>query len=202
MEVRCATPGDVDRIVDTVTLAFTTDPLWSFAFPESLDQRRQFETWWRLFIESALRYPWIWVTGECEAMALWIPPGGTELTLGEEESFNSWVRDFAPGRADVVLDVVERLDSSHPRDEPHYYLSLLATHPEHRGKGLGMGLLAENLAVIDRESSPAYLESSNQANDVRYARLGFERCGTIDLSSRGGPVVTTMWRPPAGVRPE
>jgi GNAT superfamily N-acetyltransferase len=39
--------------------------------------------------------------------------------------------------------------------EPHYYLSLLGTRDEHRGRGLGMALLKENLARIDAERMPA-----------------------------------------------
>lgn len=39
----------------------------------------------------------------------------------------------------------------------------------------------------------AYLESSNPANDGRYARLGFEPVGQFSYPG-DGPVVTTMWR--------
>jgi GNAT superfamily N-acetyltransferase len=55
-----------------------------------------------------------------------------------------------------------RFDAAHPREEPNFYLSLLGTHPSHAGRGIGMALLAENLARIDREGMPAYLESSNR----------------------------------------
>jgi GNAT superfamily N-acetyltransferase len=94
------------------------------------------------------------------------------------------------------MEIINHLEQAHPQDVPHYYLSLLATHPRHRGQGLGMGLLAETLSVIDAEQVPGYLESSNQANDVRYARLGFQPFGVIDLSAMGGPQATTMWREP------
>ncbi len=40
-----------------------------------------------------------------------------------------------------------------PRSEPRYYLTLLGTHPDHRGRGIGMGLLARNLELIDSENS-------------------------------------------------
>jgi predicted GNAT family acetyltransferase len=56
-----------------------------------------------------------------------------------------------------------------------------------------MRLLAENLALIDEEHHAAYLESSNPANNGRYARVGFERVG--EFTYPDGPVVTTMWRP-------
>jgi hypothetical protein len=38
------------------------------------------------------------------------------------------------------------------------------------------------------------LESSNPANDRRYASVGFEAVGRLSYPGNG-PVVTTMWRP-------
>jgi GNAT superfamily N-acetyltransferase len=81
---------------------------------------------------------------------------------------------------------------AHPR-QPHYYLSLFGTHSDHRGKGLGMRLLAENLSRIDSEGMPAYLESSNPANLKRYESVGFAE--RDELVAPSGAVVTTMWRP-------
>ena len=90
---------------------------------------------------------------------------------------------------------MDRFEENHPREEPHYYLSLLGTHPDHRGQGKGMRLLAANLAEIDAEGMPAYLESSNRANDHRYERLGFVQIG--EFAAPGGqPTVACMWRDP------
>lgn len=91
---------------------------------------------------------------------------------------------------------MERFDSARPEGQDFYYLSLLGTHPEHRGRGLGMDLLAANLAQIDAEAMPAYLESSNPANDARYERLGFRPHGRFSTPD-GRHTVTTMWREPS-----
>jgi hypothetical protein len=40
---------------------------------------------------------------------------------------------------------------------------------------------------------PAYLESSNSANDSRYERQGFARLGELTRPD-GRQTVTTMWR--------
>jgi hypothetical protein len=56
-----------------------------------------------------------------------------------------------------------------------------------------MRLLRANLAEWDAEGIPAYLESSNPANDQRYAAVGFRPRGTFAYPG-GGPIVTTMWR--------
>jgi len=61
-------------------------------------------------------------------------------------------------------------------------------------RGAGMALLADNLAVIDAERMPAYLESTNPANNHRYERLGFRAIGSFAVP-RDGHVIATMWRP-------
>lgn len=70
------------------------------------------------------------------------------------------------------------------------------THDAHRGKGLGMALLGESLARIDEAGHPAYPESSNPANDARYASVGFVPHARITAST--GHTMTTMWRPAGG----
>lgn len=135
------------------------------------------------------------MTDEAEAVAIWIPPGGTELSAEQEAAFARVAAEMlGPAGATYLEELMARFSAAHPHDEPHYYLSLLGTHPAHRGQGIGMGLLTDNLAQIDREGRPAYLESSNPANNHRYERLGFVPHGDFSLPDNG-PVVTTMWRP-------
>ncbi len=55
--------------------------------------------------------------------------------------------------------------------------------------------IAANLAMIDELDLPAYLESSNRANDVRYGRLGFVEIGEF-AAPGDGPTVGCMWRDP------
>ena len=66
----------------------------------------------------------------------------------------------------------------HPK-EPHYYLSLWATHPDHTGRGVGTALIRDDLERLDAEEMPAYLESTNPANLPRYEALGFDRRGEL-----------------------
>ena len=56
-----------------------------------------------------------------------------------------------------------------------------------------MALLAHDLGLIDDDGLPAYLESSNPANNHRYADVGFEGVGEFAYPGEG-PMVTTMWR--------
>jgi GNAT superfamily N-acetyltransferase len=150
---------------------------------------------WRLCVASAMRYSLIRFVGDYAAAAVWIPPGGRELTEAEEASLGPLLEDRIGSRAGEVLTLFERMESAHPVGPPHYYLSLLGTHPDHRRKGLGMSLLADNLTEIDAEGMPAYLESSNPENDPRYERLGFERIGEFERPD-GRLTCSTMWREP------
>jgi GNAT superfamily N-acetyltransferase len=190
---RTATPADTEAIVDTLTTAFFHDPLWGPAFPDEQQRPVQAAAMWRLYVTSALRYPWTLVTPEAEAAAVWIPPGGTELTDQEEDDLPNLLTQAAGADvAKAILTIYAQLEAAHPQ-EPCFYLTLLGVHEDHRGKGLGMGLLAESLARIDALGAPAYLESSNPANVARYQSVGFTARDEIAIAT--GHIVTTMWRP-------
>lgn len=189
MAPRVATEADLDAVTDTLALAFGGDPLWRWAFPEP----GTLEPFWRFFIASALRRGYVWVSGDFAAAAVWIAPGDSELTHDEDEELEPLVRGLIGQRAPEVMALIDRFEESHPAGPPHYYLSLLGTHPASRGRGHGMALLEETLARIDVEGVPAYLESSNPANDARYERVGFRKVGELSTPD-GAHKAATMWR--------
>ena len=190
---RPVTDADVDSIANLFAHAFNQDPTWSWAFPDQANRFDQHLAWWGLYLHSAVPYDWVWMTEDGGAASLWIPPGEPELSEEDEADAEPLLRRLVGSHADDVLTLLDRFDSNHPADEPHFYLSLLGTHPDHRGEGKGMGLLAENLTRIDELHMPAYLESSNRGNDHRYERLGFQQVG--EFAAPGGePTVACMWR--------
>jgi GNAT superfamily N-acetyltransferase len=191
-EARVATRADLEGVTETLAAAFAKDPVWSWAFPES----EKLAVWWRFYVNSALRYPCTWMLDGYAAVSMWIPPGGVELTEDEEaEKLEPLIESLAGSRSAEIIELLERFDASRPEGPPHYYLSLLGVHPDHRGKGIGMGLLGENLRGIDAEGAPAYLESSNFANDHRYERLGFRKVDEFSTPD-DSVTVATMWREP------
>ena len=171
------------------TAAYAAVPLWSWAFPE----QEGLAAWWRFLLRSALRYPWVWIAEDFAAASVWIPPNGEELTEEEEASIEPLLGEILGPRLPVVMELLRRFENAHPKEPPHYYLSFLGTDPAHRGKGLGMALLADNLARIDAEGAPAYLESSDPANARRYERLGFVRIGEF-MPPHEQETISTMWR--------
>jgi GNAT superfamily N-acetyltransferase len=193
MNARRCSASDLDLVTEIVTLAFEDDPLWSRALARSDGDTSHFNQFWRPLVEGALRHPWVWITTADEATAVWLPPDASEMTDEQQGRLVELAHQYLGSGADDYLKLGERFEAARPKNEPHYYLTLLATHPAHRGRGVGMSLLAQNLAQIDAEGRPAYLESSNPANNSRYARLGFAPIGEFSFPG-GGPKVTTMWR--------
>lgn len=181
--------ADCSMVVDLIADAFLRDPTWSWAFPDPASRRR----WWQFCIKSALRYPWTLKTSGFEAVSVWIPPVGTEFSREDEGKITDLLTELVGARATAVTELLHRFEAAHPRAQPHYYLSLLGTAGGHKGRGLGMALLRENLARIDIERMPAYLESSNPANNHRYESVGFEPVVTFQAPD-DGPLVTGMWR--------
>jgi GNAT superfamily N-acetyltransferase len=191
--VRNAAPSDLDAIVATLTTAFFNDPVWGPTFPQVDRRAAQASALWRLFAASSLRYSWTLVTQHVESAAVWIPPGGDELTDDEVNGLEEFLLENSDRKiADTILAMFELFDQARPA-EPHFYLSLLATHDDYRGSGLGLRLLNESLSRIDSLGMPAYLESSNPVNNGKYQSAGFSR--RDDLTMPSGQIVTTMWRP-------
>jgi GNAT superfamily N-acetyltransferase len=198
--MRVATEDDLPAVTAVMATAFSRDPVWGpYSFPDDERRVEQLAAFWAPQLRAAMRFPWTMVTPGCEAAAVWIPPGEPEMTPEQEREVEELtVGLVGRAQADVIFDVVARLEAHYPHDRPHFYLSLLGTHDDHRGRGLGMSLLGESLELIDELDMPAYLESTNPDNDRRYIRHGFEPAGVVTLAN--GHPITTMWRDPRSSR--
>lgn len=194
LSVRRAAPADTELVVSIITPAFAGDPLWSHALARPDGDVTHHAEFWRVFVDAAIGFGWTWLADGGAATSIWIPPDEAEMSIEHEEELVELARRHLGEKAADYQELSRRFDEARPTHEPHYYLSFVATHPDHRGHGIGMSLLARNLELIDAEGYPAYLESSNPDNDARYASLGFEAIGTFSYPG-GGPRVTTMWRP-------
>lgn len=134
------------------------------------------------------------------SVAIWEPPReppSTPLSSGQQPhrptaSVRQAVFEVygGPGTHER-LQALQVMSSKRPA-EPHWYLSLLATAPSARGRGLASRLLAHVTAECDRLGLPAYLESSDVANVPLYKRHGFNVISMHNLPD--GPTVPLMWR--------
>ena len=131
-------------------------------------------------------------TGEVLGAAVWAPPGPWRVPMYR------YVRHVPPliravgGRHVGKISVLAAMEKRHPR-EPHHYLAIIGTDPDHQGKGVGAALMAPTLERCDEEGLPAYLESSKESNVGYYARFRFDV--TAPYTLKGGPTMYFMWRP-------
>jgi GNAT superfamily N-acetyltransferase len=190
-----ASQADYDAAVETIVQAFDTDPLWSWMFPDAARRAAQHATIFGLYVESALPNRGVWMSdADASAVAVFTAPEGRELTEDAEARLEPFIVETLGDHAPAALETMERFEAAVP-EGPFYYLSFLGVRNESRGHGIGMALLAELVALADRDGQPTYLESTNPDNNRRYERLGFEAQGSFttpdDLHT-----VTTMWRDP------
>jgi len=202
MEQRIAEPADAAAITETVALAFLHDPVWGPALARDDGGTDHLVPFWRFLVESAVRHGHVSVASEgttrAATAAVWLPPDVDELTADEEEQVDALMAAaLTPASFAAYQLLWTRFEENHPHDRPHMYLSLLATHPDHRGRGIGQQLLAADLARFDAVGLPAYLESTNPANDHRYERAGFRPIGSF-RAVLDDAVITQMWREPSG----
>ena len=192
---RVAGVADHERVTEIMVTSFFDDPTWGPLFGDGDRRRRATAAIFGFMCRSATRYPWVLMSEGGESAAVWIPPGGEEFEASGVEPFEQLIREQLGAGSDQVMEAFHAFELAQP-SAPHFYLSLLGTHDDSRGRGIGLGLLAENLRRIDALGMPAYLESTNPANNERYARHGFVPHGSFTVPT--GALVTTMWREPRG----
>lgn len=188
--VKAVAPADRKRAVATVALAFASDPMMRWSFP---DPARYFAIacdFVDAFGGHAVEHGGADEIADFASVALWLPPGVTP----HGEAMGAIIEANMP--ADRMPDggsLVEQMNRFHPH-EPHWYLPLIGTDPAHQGKGYGSALMAHGIARADRDKLPAYLESSNAANIPLYERHGFRLIGEIQSGS--SPTLYPMLRKP------
>jgi ribosomal protein S18 acetylase RimI-like enzyme len=180
---------DVERAVAVIVLAFSSDPVARWTYPDPHDYLTHFPGGVRAFGGKAFAHGTGHHLNGFAGAALWLAPG----VLPDEEALGAVVMgSVAEARQAEVFGVFERMGSYHPL-EPHWYLPLIGVDPAHQRKGYGSVLLHHALSRCDRDHVAAYLESSNPANIPLYQRHGFEVLDTIQVGS--SPPIFPMLRP-------
>ncbi|MGH8068630.1 MAG: GNAT family N-acetyltransferase [Candidatus Entotheonellia bacterium] len=188
--IKYAMPADEAAVIDVVTLAFSTDPVARWTYPNPHQYLAHFPRFVRAFGGQAFAHGSAYYVEGYAGAALWLPPG---VHPDQDELLPLLQRTVAERERGDLLVVFERMGSYHPQ-EPHWYLPLIGVDPTHHGQGYGSALMQHALLSCDRDHTPAYLESSNPRNIPLYQRHGFEALGTIQ--ARASPPLFPMIRKP------
>ena len=187
--VRAATAAERDRFISTILLAFVRDPVTRWVWPSAHTYASHYATFANTFGGKAFDHESAYVVDDFSGAALWLPPG---VAADEAPLLALLEKTVEPARQEAVLSMLQQMGSFHPH-EPHWYLPLIGVDPAKQGRGHGAALLRHALERVDRDSVPAYLESTNPANVPLYQRHGFEVVDTIQVDD--GPPMYPMVRP-------
>jgi GNAT superfamily N-acetyltransferase len=190
IDVRAATERDQQAVIDVITLAFTTDPMARWSFPEPATYLAVMPSVVRAFGGNAFAHGAAHLIEDGLAAAMWLPPG----VHPDAERLTAIMEEHAkPDQAADMAQVFEQMETYHPAD-PCWYLPLIGVDPTCQGRGYGSALLRHALERCDLDGLPAYLESSNPRNIPLYLRHGFEIIGSIQAGT--SPTVVPMLRRP------
>lgn len=195
-DVRLLNPGDLDAVGVSLGRAFGDDPVMEYLVPgiSPEERARRLSRFFRTEARLRSRLASVWTTSGGEGAALWAPPDRWRTSIRDGLALAAPILRGAGPRAISAMSVLSRMEKEHPK-EPHWYLAILGTDPEHQGKGIGAALMGPALETCDTEGIPAYLESSKAANVPYYERFGFEVTKDLVLP-KGGPTLYLMWREP------
>lgn len=198
ISVRRATIEDLPRLGTTLARAFADYP-WTNWTVAADDHHHRLTGLFAMDVrEFGLKLGEVWVTEDCAAVAVWMPPddtgdeaggSGDDPTTSSRPEHEALVGDRLP-QAEEAGAFVE----AHRPKTPHWYLASMGTLPDRQGQGLGSVVLAPVLERCDAEGVPAYTETSAPRNVGFYRRHGFEITSELDVP--GGPHVWLMWREP------
>jgi GNAT superfamily N-acetyltransferase len=215
------TTGGAERVPQAANLyqnAFRSDPVIAYMLGNLTTQQRHSylrEYFTRLTTAAALNAATFEEADEWASASVYLPPGkriDNPWTLVPAGFFqvlwklgiagcNRMLREFEP--------VVQALQRQELGGSTHfYYLFLIATRDDARGRGLSSALIRRLLERAAKEDAPVWLEATTEASARLYAKLGFKSVGKFVLGEgvaaadgsrqQGGsgvPVDCMVWRP-------
>jgi ribosomal protein S18 acetylase RimI-like enzyme len=177
-----------DAGIETLVLAFASDPITRWVWPQADQYIVAMRTFARAFGGNAFTSRSAFCTDGYIGVALWLPPN---VHPNEDQMDELMQNTTSPSARAAGPALFEQMAKYHPT-EPYWYLPLIGVDPAYQGKGHGDALLAYALDQCDRDKLPAYLESTNARNIPLYQRHGFEPIGTIQAGS--SPTLVPMVR--------
>jgi GNAT superfamily N-acetyltransferase len=190
--IRRALPGDRTEVVATVATAFAEDPGWAFILGEEYE--RLVAHFVAAIFDVRVAAHNVWVTDELAATAMWDSPSKSDAAPGHAESVWARYRAIAGEDAFARLAIYNQAVAAVSPAGPHWYLGVLATHPQRQRQGLATTLLTPILNEADRLDLACCLETSTTDNRRFYERRGFTKATDILLPS--GPPTWWLCRPP------
>ena len=193
--IKTVTPSNADQAIGTVVLAFSSDPVARWFYPDPHDYLTNLPRFVSAFAGKAFEYNSAYQINGYSGAALRLPP---DIHPDENALITLLQRTIAEENQQNIFAFLEQMGGYHPC-EPHWYLPMIGVDPAKQGNGDGSALLKHALERCDGEGKLAYLESSSPKSVPLYQRHGFELLGTIQVGS--SPSMFPMLRKPRPLVP-
>lgn len=192
---RRATPNDASSLARLFASAFLSDPVFAWIARTGPERAQGIERFFRWILEvRAIPYGEVWMADDGSVCAAWLPPDAPASPGGLIEQiklFPMFLQLCGVSRMLRGQAMADAMENNHPHAR-HVYLAFIAVAPRHQGLGLGSTMMDANLARIDAERLPAYLENSNPKNTRLYERSGFVT--QKNIAPKQAPPLIAMWR--------
>jgi ribosomal protein S18 acetylase RimI-like enzyme len=163
-----ANPADRERVVRTVVHAFAADPAFRYFFPDDATYEEHAAAFAGWLFDRRVGHGTVWVADGGAGVAMWEPPHLAGSADGDAPDLV--LPDAVRQRLDGYEHAVHRVLPA----QPYWYLGVLATAPEHGGRGLGRAVMRAGLDRAGADSLPSVLETTNPANLGLYEHLGWQ----------------------------
>ncbi len=193
--IAAATPADGPEIVETLALAFQTDPALSWILPDADHRARALRGLFRVLVPADMRAGVALRSTSDASAALWRAPG--QAHSGTLEFLRTVVPLVATFGTALPrgLKVQDGIDRHRPKGR-FWYLHYVGVRPGRQGKGHGGRIIRAQTAGADNQGLPCWLETATPENVPLYERLGFVTQVEWDVPG-GGPHFWGMMRPAA-----
>jgi ribosomal protein S18 acetylase RimI-like enzyme len=190
--IRRAESSDVQRVARTASLAFAEDPVMRWLFPDDDEYEALHQSVFGGIARRWMATDSLWCTDDCVAAAGWVPPGRPEVEMPDDAP----QIEHPEWRLERFKALGALMDANTPA-EPHWYLNLLATHPDWQRQGLGAELMGVVFEIADEAGLPCYLETERVELVAYYRHHGFDVRSEWDVrsSESDGPHMWGMLRP-------
>lgn len=189
--IRRATERDLPRVARTASRAFFDDPVMRWLIPDDEEYERDHQVVFGNVARRWLASDSLWCTDDGVAIAGWVPPGRPDV---QPEGIVPYEHpDWRIARFAALSEAT----GAHAPEEPHWYLNMLATHPDWQRQGLGGALMAAVFELAEADGLACYLETETEENVAYYRHHGFDVRSEWDLRTDDseGPHMWGMLRP-------
>jgi ribosomal protein S18 acetylase RimI-like enzyme len=190
--IRTASHADLTDVGQLLGVAFQQDPISTWLFPDAARRREVQKKFFQAFATLALDSGGvIYLTDDQIATTVWFDSEAD----GDEDDFMARFDMLTPAESETFGQLAGWMADNHPTRGAHMHLQFIGVHPDYQRSGIGGTLLRHNLALLDEQGTPAYLEASSTLSPPLYQRKGFEHIGT-PFGPEPGPKLYPMWREP------